>query len=166
MLNETNRNDKDLTRAAIPLIFEDGSELYLRPLGDRANTELDIWVKARYLHDQRSNIPKDADEETKDRIERIAQQEASTLCWFLGLGARIMVSIEGMTQILYQASREDCPEISREWIREKLFVKKNLDLANEAVAKVENLEDDLKKNRAARQKRNRQNRLRKKKGTR
>lgn len=162
MLNNQNKNDKDLTRAAIPLIFEDGSELYLRPLGDRATVELDLWVKARYLHDARSTIPEGADDETKDRIERIAQEQASTLCWFLGLGARIMVSIDGMTQILYQASREDCPEITREWIREKLFKKENLDLANDAIAKAENLQDDLKKNRV---RRGMENRSRKKKGT-
>lgn len=143
-------NDSNLKRAAIPLIFEDGSQIFLRTIGDRGSTELDNWVKARYLHDQRSNVPKDADEELKDRIERIAQQTAATLCWYLGLGSSIMVSIDGMAQLLYQAAREMQPDITYEWIHKKLFVKANLDRANEAIAKTENLEEDLKNGRAGR----------------
>lgn len=144
MDDNTNTN---LQRASIPLIFEDGTQIFLRSLSDRASTELDNWVKARYLHDQRSNVSKDLDDETKDRIERVAQQTSATLCWYLGLGSSIMVSIDGMAQILYQAAKENHPDITHEWIREKLFIGKNLDLANEAFAKAENLEEDLKNGR-------------------
>lgn len=144
---DSNRNDSNLTKASQPLIFEDGSQIFLSPLSDKDVTELDNWVKARYLHDQRSNIPEDADEETKDRIERIAQQTASTLCWYLGLGATMMVSVDGMTQIVYQSAKRNHPEITYEEIHSKLFIEENLDRANEAITKTENLDANLKKKR-------------------
>lgn len=137
-------NETQLQRASIPLIFEDGTQLLLKPLGDRSETSLNNWVKARYLHDQRSNIPEGLDNETKDRIERIAQQTAATLCWYLGLGSSIMVSIDGMAQIIYEAAKENHPNITPEEIRAKLFQGRNLDLANEAFSKTEGLEDELK----------------------
>lgn len=154
-------NDSNLKRAAIPLIFEDGTTLYLRPLSDRSSTELDNWIKAKYLHDQRSNIPEGASEELKERIERIAQQTAATLSWYLGLGSSMMVNIEGMAQILYHCARDNHPNITPEAISSILFVGKNLDLAHDAFAKAEGLEEDLKNGRAGR-KRNKSQPVKKK----
>jgi len=148
-MDSANINDSTITGAARPLIFADGTQILLSPLGDKDVTELDNWVKAKYLHDARSTIPENATEEQKDRIERIAQQTATTLCWWMGHGASIMASIDGMTQVIYQSAKKNNPNITYDEIHSKLFVHENLDLANEAISKTNNLNTELKKKKVA-----------------
>lgn len=125
MSNDTVKNNTRLTGASTPVIFSNGFELYLSPLSDKDITELDNWIRARYLHIQRTGIPKDADEETKERIERIAQQTAATLNWYIGYGASMMASIDGLCRILYQASRKNQPKLTYDELHENLLSEDN-----------------------------------------
>lgn len=132
------RHDAKITGAAFSLIlidYDDNKKIYTiwpEPLSDKENIELDAWVRAYYLYIQRSNIPENATDEEKDRIERIAQQIASTLNWYSDQGIRIMASIEGMTQIMYMSIRKRSPELTPEKLRHLLMDERNLDEANKA----------------------------------
>lgn len=149
--------ESQLKAAAHPLILPDGTQWMLSPLTDKDITELDNWVKRRYLFDQRSNIPEDADEETKERIERVAQQTASTLCWYLGYGASIMASIDGMTQLVLQSAKRNHPELTYDIVHEKLLSQgaKALNFANETINEANNagaVFENLKKSTAKKKK--------------
>lgn len=143
-------HDAKVAGAASPLIFKDPDDgttitLWAEQLSDKDNIELDAWVRAYYLYVQRSNIPEDATEEDKDRIERIAQHTASTLNWYSGHGISIMASIEGMTQIAYMSIRKRSPKITVEKLRSLLMDERNLDEANKIFEEL-NLTDNSEDN--------------------
>lgn len=133
-----NNDDARLVGAAKPVIFSDKDSpsgsitLWPEPLSDKDNVELDAWVRKYYLFTQRSSIPDGTDEYERDRIERIAQETASTLTWYSGLGIRIMASVDGMTQIMYMSIRKQNPRITVEKIRSLLLTEENLEEANKA----------------------------------
>lgn len=139
-------SDTLLTGASKPVIFSDGSQLNLSPLSDKDITELDNWVKSRYLHTQISNIPENISDDLKDRMIILAQQTAGTLCWYLGLGASIMASIDGMTQIIYQSAKNNHPDITYDIIHEKLLSKDNYNKAEDTFAELNDVRDSKLKN--------------------
>lgn len=130
------RNNRRLVGAAKPYTFNDGTELWLTELGDREIIELDEWVRSEYIRTQREANRKDINltEDEADRAERIMQETAATLQWYTGLGLRVMVSVTGMSQIIFVSARKRHPELKIEKVRELLLNKDNLDLANEAFA--------------------------------
>lgn len=132
------RNDRRLVGAAKPYTFDDGTQLWLSELGDKEIIELDEWVRAEYIRTQRESNRKDENltEDEADRAERIMQETAATLQWYTGLGLRIMVSVAGMSQIIFVSARKRHPELKIEKIRQLLLNKNNLDLANEAFAEL------------------------------
>lgn len=140
--NMQNNNDARLTGAAKPVIFSDGTEILLSPVSDIDSVELDMWVRARYLQIQRESISESSSEELKERIERIAQETASTLCWYLDQGARMMASIDGLSRIIWQCSKNNGHKLTYEQLREKLFFRDNYDRANEAFAEQNNVNVD------------------------
>ncbi len=129
-------DEAKLAGAAKPVIFTDKDSpngtitLWPEPLSDKDNIELDAWVRHYYLYTQRSSIDPEAEDEEKDRIERIAQQTAATLNWYSGLGIQIMASVEGMTQIMYMSVRKRSPKITPDKLRELLMNEQNLEEAN------------------------------------
>lgn len=133
------KNNTRLTGASTPVIFSDGFELNLSPLSDKDITELDNWVRARYLYIARSGISENATDEEKDRIERIAQQTAATLCWYLGYGASIMACLDGLCRILYQAAQNNHKGLTYDDLHERLLQQTNNEkFANDAVEDILN----------------------------
>lgn len=100
------------------------------PLADIDLVELDIWVQSRYIRTARI-AARDLPQEERDREIDIAQQRASTMSAFSGQGARMIATIDGMSQVVLQSVRRNHPDITAERLRYLLTNPANLAEAND-----------------------------------
>lgn len=102
-------SQEHLTGAAYPLHL--GSKTFdAVPLSDLAITELNNWVRGKYIHNARQAITPEMTKEERDEITSIAIRDASTLFAFSGQGAKILATIEGVARLAYVMVNKEVSE--------------------------------------------------------
>lgn len=115
----------NLTKAARPLKFVDGTEYRMSPLSDKDIEELDSWVQSEFLATARK-AAEGASEEEYERLMRVAMQEAMGLTWMSGPGAKRMATVYGMTRLCWQSVKRNHPDVTFDELRTKLFDPANI----------------------------------------
>lgn len=110
------------------LTGEDGKKIELRfaQLSDDDISELDQWVQAKHI----STAMKAAEGmNAKDarEVKEIAMQQASTLSWMHGQGARIAATLDGWVRIVLQCTQRYHPDLTHESLRKLLLRPANLE---------------------------------------
>ena len=132
--------DKRLNKAAVPLVLflpssEGGepieTEFLMTALSDRDMTELDEWVRSRYIDMARKSLPSDATQEQREETMRLAMDRAIGLTFMSGIGARMMATIEGVARLTWQSLRARQPNLTYEQVKAYMFSKENVKCANE-----------------------------------
>jgi hypothetical protein len=105
--------------------------LQMKPLSDKDISEMDLWVRVRYIRTAREA----AEGLTPDRYEqelRIAQMTAIQLSAFSGMGGKMIATVDGMARVIWQGIKDNHPEITEHRIRALMFSQRNLKEANAA----------------------------------
>jgi hypothetical protein len=114
-----------LVRAPIEVDF--GSiKLFMAPLSDFDMAQLDEYVRGEFIKNARNSLPKDADEETWQRMMRFAMNEAANLSWGRPPGSNIIVTPAGLARLAWQSSHHHTPGVTVEQIANALFDPKNV----------------------------------------
>ena len=105
--------------------------LRLSPLTDRDISELDQWLQQRVIRTARASLAADASPEERRETIAIAIETAATLTWMSATGARLMSTIDGWAQIIWQGAHRDHPDMTPGEIRKHLMDPGALDEARE-----------------------------------
>lgn len=98
-----------------------GKEEYLaQQLTDRDISELDEWIRSRFIEMARKSLASDASEEERERTLRVAMREAQSMTWVSGQGARIIGTIDGLARLMWQMIHHNHPGVTPEQIRRHL----------------------------------------------
>lgn len=122
---EDSRDRARLTAAATPIRLGD-VEYRMSPLTDRDISELDEWVRHRYIQLAVDSLPKDTPPEEVTQVRLQATQAALNLTWMSGQGAKILATVDGMTRLLWQSLRREHPDVEYEDLRGQLFSSERL----------------------------------------
>lgn len=109
-----------------------GDKTYeISPLNDESHLSLDEWVKSKYIQ---AVVKLNAALPQEDRAEalNVAYKEISTLSWMSGFGAKLMGTVEGVAQLLYEGIRINDPSIKPAQLAKDLLNPENMALANAA----------------------------------
>ncbi len=93
-------------------------EFKMSPLTDEDMGIMDQWVRSRHVRIARDTLPADADEAQKDRTERIALAQASTMSFTSGTGLSLMLHIDALAQLFWCGIRQYHPDMTPEKVRE------------------------------------------------
>ena len=104
----------------------------MRPLGDADISALDQWLKSRVIRIACESLPENASEADRRLTMESAISFASSVTWMSGHGAKMLATIDGMAQIVWQGVRYHHPEVTPEEIRSKLLDPQTLDDARQA----------------------------------
>jgi len=104
-----------------------GKVFQFSPMTDEDIAYLDQWVQQRHIRIARQSLGDDATDEQRDRTERIALEQASTMSFMSGTGARIISTIDGWSQIMFCGIRKNHPGVTSKDIRDLLLDPENLD---------------------------------------
>ena len=136
---EATKERQAMTAAPALLTFASGTSYRMAPLSDQDISTLDHWVQQRFLATARASMPETeptmspaearAVEESRERIERVSLQVAVTLTFMSGTGARILASVSGMVQLVWQCIRREHPDVTIDDLRKELLDPKNIDEA-------------------------------------
>lgn len=110
--------------ASAPLVFHDGTEVSIYPLTDKDIEELNEWVRYRYIRTVRNSLQEGVSDKQYEMEMRIAYQEAASLQWLSGIGAKMMASPDGMARLMYQACHK---EVDYDTLHKLLFHPENLE---------------------------------------
>ena len=103
-----------------------GKVFQLSPMTDEDIAYLDQWVQQRHIRIARKSLDENATDEQRDRTERIALEQASTMSFMSGIGARIISTIDGWSQIMYCGIRRNHPNVTAKELRDLLLDPDNL----------------------------------------
>lgn len=117
-----------------PVTFADGLKVNMHPLNDEDISALDMWVRARFIETARASLPKRASKEEREETLSVAMGQAQGLTWMSGVGSTILATIDGLTQLVWQASHDPTLDIIR--LRTQLFDPVNAERAHDAFRQV------------------------------
>lgn len=130
----------DETAARMPLTL-DGVTYLMSPLTDRDIIELDRWVQAQCINVTRQNLelfpPKTQAE--REELLSIAMKTAMTLTWMSGVGARMVSTLDGAVQLVWQSIHHAHPNVTVDDIKGKLIKKGNIAAFNAQFRLLNNL---------------------------
>jgi len=119
-------DDSRMAGAASPLRFADGTEYQMSPLTDRDISELDEWVRCRFINLAMRSLPDDMSESDRTKFRVNAVHEAMTLTWMSGRGAQQMASVDGIARLVWQSVKRNNPGVAEDELRRHLFSRENL----------------------------------------
>lgn len=122
----TTNDDALMSAAPRPITFADGTSFRMSPLTDADISELDNWLRQRYVRTVMDSLPKDATDATEERTRMAAAREAMNLTWMSGLGANIMGTVDGMAQLCWQGCHHNHPDLTPEQLRKYMFNPTNI----------------------------------------
>ncbi len=132
-----NRAPSELT-----LFDKDGTErkFQMRALNDRTLTELDEWLRSKFLAMTRKSLRDDPEvTEHEYRAEMsIAQERAPTITFMHGIGPKMIATVDGMTQLLFLSIRENHPKMTVEKLRKLMFSQANIAATRKKFAQLNN----------------------------
>ena len=98
----------------------------MSPLTDEDMGIMDQWVRSRHVRIARDTLPADADNEQKDRTERIALEQASAMSFTSGAGLALMEHIEALSQLFWCGISKYHPDMTPEKVQEIILDPENL----------------------------------------
>jgi hypothetical protein len=84
----------------------------MRPLNDRAEAELDNWVRGQSIAAAVASLGPEATKAEKDAAFDRALQKAGLTTWDNDRGAAYINCVRGWAQVVWQSIRRDQPEIT------------------------------------------------------
>lgn len=131
---------------AAPMEVPLGGQLYrMSPLNDVDIAELDNWLKARVIRMARESLSPDADEADRRLTVESAIAYATTLTWMSGQGAKLMATLDGMAQIIWQSIKRHHPNVTPAEIRSKLLDPRSMEEAETAFGMLNRVDGQSKK---------------------
>ncbi len=113
---------------AAPLELRLGDRTFrMSPLTERDIAELDHWLQSRVIRIARESLPPAASEEDRRLTLDVALSRAASLSWMSPEGARLMATLDGMAQLVWQGVKTNHPGIAPAEIRELLLDAANLE---------------------------------------
>lgn len=104
------------TAAPTPITI--GKQTFLMsPMTDEDHGIMDQWVRSRHVRIARETLPPDATDEQKDRTERVALAQASTMSFMSGVGLLLMEQPGPMSMLFWCCIRRNHPDTTPESIR-------------------------------------------------
>lgn len=137
-------NHATITAAPYPITLG-GTTYRMKPLTDADIAELDQWLRARIIRTARESLPDDASEADRRLTMESAVAFATTVTWMSGHGAKLMATLEGMAQLVWQGCHHLQPAVTPEEIRAKLLDPRNLEEARLAFDTLNNSQGSKKK---------------------
>lgn len=122
-----NNDDGLMTAAPSPIRFADGTELRMSPLTDSDISELDNWIRKRFIWTVLDSLPADATDDQRERARMSAAREAMSITWMSGIGAGMMGTVDGMAQLCWQGCRHNHPDLTAAQLRNHMFNPANID---------------------------------------
>lgn len=116
-----------LTR--FPLTLGD-TTFQLSPLDDNSHESLDEWVRERYVEQTTKFIKALTSKEDKELALNVAYSKASELTWLSSYGAKMIGTVDGMAQLLYELARKNHPEVTQKTMRELMLDPNNVAKVN------------------------------------
>lgn len=120
------KDELNVAGAPSVLILENGKELRMSPLTDRDIAELDQWVQARLIQNARKSLPPDATQADRDETLRLAMQESLTVSWLTGVGAKMMLTVDGIARLAWQGVHKNHPDITLDQLQTLMFKEENV----------------------------------------
>lgn len=108
-----------------------GRTYEVSPLDDDSHLSLDEWVRAQYIN-RNVKLLAALPQADKELALRVAYSEAATISWMSGFGARLMGTIEGVAQLLYEGVRKNHPDVTPQMLKKDLMSPENIAKANAA----------------------------------
>lgn len=110
-----------------------GDKTYeLSPLNDIGREALDEWVRSRYIKRAKLLIEELDNESDKRLALKVAFEEAASLTWLTGKGAKMIATIEGMIRMIFEGIRINHPDLTIEEFTQHTFDQAILEEANAA----------------------------------
>lgn len=132
-------------------------------LTDRDISELDEWLKAKFIEMARSSLTPGLSSAEREETLGVAMRIAMSMTWMSGQGARIIGTIDGISRLLYQSIKARHPDMTyertRSFIADPRHMEANIAKVNDAfeelnIGKGKSFERKKKKQRAVRPPRN------------
>lgn len=109
-----------------------GNNTYeVSPLDDDSHMALDEWVRSKYI-ERNVQLLAALPQADKELALKVAYSEAATVTWLSGFGARLMGTVEGVAQLLYEGVRKNHPDVTPKMLKKDLMRPENLAKANAA----------------------------------
>jgi hypothetical protein len=126
---------RSLTRHPITI---NGITYQMSPLDDIGHDSLDEWAKAKYVESTAAILAK-VPEADKALAYKVAYQEAAHITFMSDYGSRLMRTVEGVAQLLYEGIRRNHPEVTPEFLRKALIEGAGSDNIEKVTAAFEHL---------------------------
>lgn len=97
-----------------------GKIYYASPLTDEAYDRLDEYVRALYARGQSALLDATNNKVAQQLIIEASLQQMALLQWSDGLGRKMITTVAGMMQLLYESVRLNHPELSFNQFRKDL----------------------------------------------
>lgn len=98
-----------------------GLILRMKPFTDSDISELDNWLRALVIRTARESLPDDASQEDRLTTIEAATRAAMGMSWMSGQGARMMATLDGLAQLVWQSVHHHHPTVTPADIRKELL---------------------------------------------
>jgi len=130
----------NISAAAVPLKFSDGTEYSLSPLTDKEIDEIDLWLQGHIIEIARRSLSPTASLAEREETLSLAMREASSYSMLNMKGIKALSNIQGMAHICYVSLLRRHPNIKKDYLRELLQNPDDLETLNIAFEKVNHIE--------------------------
>ena len=98
-----------------------GRSFRMKPFTDVDIAELDNWLRALVIRTARESLPDDASQEDRLTTIEAATRAAMGMSWMSGYGARMMATLDGLAQLIWQSVHHHHPTVMPSVIRRELL---------------------------------------------
>ena len=105
-----------------------GLSIKLYPLSDADISELDRWVRARFVQTARDSLPPDATQAEREETLLLAMREAGGLTFMRPPGSDMLATVDGITRLIMQSARDQ--KLTLDQVRQVLLDPKNIEEVN------------------------------------
>lgn len=115
-----------LTGAPAPLVFADGTEWRMSPLGDDDLAEINEWVRSQVMKAARLGLVDGMTASEREELLRAAVATASQISAETREGQRILATIDGWSKLVWQSVHRNHSEVTVELVRKKMLDPRNV----------------------------------------
>lgn len=127
----------DISGAGETIQFADGSEFVASPLQDRHIVELEKWAQGRLIENARNSLTEDMSQGQRDETMALAMRTSLSITLRSEIGAALIGTIDGMTQLVWRMIAVRHPEVTIKQIREHMYKPENIERANEVFERLQ-----------------------------
>lgn len=126
---------EDLTNAAIPITLG-GKDLLVHRLNDRDISDLTEWVRAQFIRTARTSLEGVTDSALRKETLELAMSKAAKMQWMFGEGASMMATPDGLARIIWQAAKQEHPDLSYDYVRSLMMKPGAVDTVRESLKQI------------------------------